>query len=193
MQISDQLSFIYAAGETRRFHTQPVLRTQNIADHSWHVAMLLHIMYGQDEPGITPVLLMAALCHDAAECRFGDIPSPAKRGMGELMPDFREKWGEMEEAMLEKYALDWNKFLTDDERRQLKLADSMEGAMYCVRELEMGNRMMLTPFLNFVKYIDEIILPGEDVPLEPRKPTVADREWEARQYIHERWSKANER
>lgn len=175
----DQLDFIYAAGETKRFHTWPVLRERTVAHHSWHVAMLLHLLYGQEEPGLTPMLLMAALCHDAAEWKVGDLPSPGKRGMAEYFPDFREKWGEMEEAILSEVSLDWDKFLTDEERRRLKLCDSMEGALYCCNERAMGNKLIAEPYHNFLSYINEIV----DL-ASPAEKAVWD-------YIHQVWEKSN--
>lgn len=177
--MNDQIDFIYSAGETKRFHTWPVLRERTVAHHSWHVAMLLHLMYGQDEPGLTPTLLMAALCHDAAEWKVGDLPSPGKRGMAQHFPDFREKWGEMEESVLSEVALDWDKFLTDEERRRLKLADSMEGALYCCNERAMGNKLIELPYVNFMSYIQEVINGDSEA------------EVAVRNYIYTLWSKAN--
>lgn len=176
MQIDEQLNFIYAAGETRRFHTWPVLRHQNIADHSWHVALLLHLLYGQESPGIPPVLLMAALCHDMSECQMGDLPSPGKRAMGEHFPDFRKKWGEQEEKLLSQYSLDWDQYLTDEDRRRLKFCDNMEGALYCCRERAMGNKMITKPFINFRNYMSELIL--ENV------------ERDAYNYVNSKWEEA---
>jgi 5'-deoxynucleotidase YfbR-like HD superfamily hydrolase len=188
-----QIDFIYGAGETKRFHTWPVLRTQNIADHSWHVAMLLHALYGQDHPGITPVLLMAALCHDAAEWKVGDLPAPAKRNMHERgFENFKAEWDEMEESILSEVGLDWDKFLTDEERRRLKLCDSLDGAMYCVRERMMGNKMMREPFINFASYIQSLL--GErplGFSIDDTVPSFKRREWKLRDYIHSKWSEAN--
>jgi len=192
--MKDQIDFVYAAGETRRFHSWPVLRSQNVADHSWHVAMLLHVLYGQDEPGIRPALLMAALCHDAAECKFGDMPAPAKRELGERLgkPDFREIYGQMEEAELSKYGLDWDALLDDEERRKLKFCDALEGAFYCIRERHMGNKLIAAPFLNFAKYIDDVISEPEDVKFNGEPKTVSDREWEIRSIMYAGWARATE-
>jgi len=81
----EQLDFLRNAGETVRFHTMPILRPQNIAEHSWHLTMLLYLMYGQTDPGITFELLMAGLTHDMAEHQTGDLPAPAKRAMDERL------------------------------------------------------------------------------------------------------------
>lgn len=190
----EQLDFIRNAGETRRFHTFPVLRQQNIAEHSWHVVMLLHFLYGQDEPGLRVVLLMAGLCHDAAEHIVGDLPAPAKRDMGERIGitgdlTFREHWGVMEEAILSKVGLDWDKFLDDEERRRLKLCDAADGALYCVRERAMGNKLIATPFYNFSKYLYELLDHESDtISFEDKKETTSHREWELYNYIQRGWA-----
>lgn len=200
MQISDQLDFIYAAGETRRFHTWPVLRSQNVANHSWHVAMLGWLLYGQSEPGITPMFLMALLSHDMAECRLGDIPSPAKRQMDSLLEladkqsSFRQQWGAAEQEILSGYGLDWENFLTIEELRRFKLVDAIEGAAYCVTERSMGNRLIKPCYDNFCKYISELLEDvAEDVPLGEQPKTVHEREWEVFLYIKSKWDAVDER
>lgn len=193
-----QLDFIYAAGETRRFHTWPVLRKQNVADHSWHVAMLGFVLYGQEEPGITPAFMLALLTHDMAECQMGDIPSPAKRRMDALLElkdettTFRQQWGIAEQEVASRYGMDWEKYLDAEEQRRFKLCDSFEGAFYCVRERQMGNKLIAEPFKNFCKYISELLQDiDEDAPLEPRAETVHEREWGVFTYIKAQWETAN--
>lgn len=154
----EQLDFIRNAGETKRFHTWPVLRQQNVAEHSWHVAMLLWFIFGNDEPGLRMPLMMAALTHDAAEWKVGDLPSPGKRAMSEHFPDFREKWGEMEQGILKEYAWDWESLLEPWELAALKLVDSMDGALYCVRERTMGNKLIEPCYRNFISYVEETLM-----------------------------------
>lgn len=160
------LDFIYHAGVTRRFHTWPVLRQQTVADHSWHVAMLVQYIFGREEPGITMELIMAALTHDMAECKVGDLPAPAKRKMdmriavveGGAATDFRSAWGAMEQEILAEYEMDWEKFLTPEQLQQLKLCDSLEGAFFCVNERAMGNKLIKPCYLNFINYVEELLI-----------------------------------
>lgn len=193
----DDLQFIRDAGETRRFHTWPVLRTQNIAEHSWHVTMLGWLLYGGDEPGVTMPFIMALMTHDMAECKVGDLPAPAKRAMGDMFNapgntiGFREAWGLMEQEILSKFSMDWEKFLTDEEKRRLKLCDSMEGALYCVRERAMGNKLIAPAYMNFIHYVTDLMNEPPDVPLEPCEPTITEREWQVREFIQNEWSKAS--
>ena len=193
----DGLEFLRNAGETRRFHTVPVLREQNVAEHSWHVVMLLWYMYGGQEPGISINLLMAGMTHDAAEFIVGDIPAPAKRNMEQRLElkgsqTFRQAWGDMEQEILQEQSLDWEKFLSVEELRKLKLADAMDGALYCVRERAMGNQLIAGCFANFASYIDELLPPDKlEVPFEPQEKDEADTEWEVRNYIHSQWELAD--
>jgi 5'-deoxynucleotidase YfbR-like HD superfamily hydrolase len=154
----ETLEFIRNAGETRRFHTWPVLRQQNVAEHSWHVTMLLWFIFGTSEPGLAVPMIMAAMCHDMAEWQVGDLPSPAKRRMQtQGFADFREKWGEMEEAILSEQGLDWDYLLDEKQRAMLRLVDNMDGALYCVRERAMGNKLIEPCYTNFISYVEEIL------------------------------------
>lgn len=200
----EQLDFLRDAGETRRFHTWPVLRQQNVAEHSWHVAMLAHVLYGQEEPGITPAFLMACLTHDMAECKVGDIPSPAKRGMDamfrvqdakEPVPDetttFREAWGIMEQGILANYSMDWEKFLTPEEQRRLKFVDVLDGMFYCIRERAMGNKLIESCYRNFASYAKELLPDAAVIPFDAA-PHPSDPEWDAYLHAKDLWEQYND-
>lgn len=151
----EQLDFIRNAGETRRFHGWPVLRPQSVAEHSFHVTMILHVLYGQSESGLRVVLLLAALTDDLAEWITGDPPSPFTRAMEKRLPGFRDTRKEVENEVLASVALDWAKFLTDEEKRMLKFADYVDGAMYCIRERAMGNKLISPAFGTFMSYLPQ--------------------------------------
>lgn len=182
----EQLDFIRNGGETRRFHTVPVLRQQTVAEHSFHVAMLLFTLYGQSEPGVTVPLLMAGLTHDLAEHIVGDLPAPAKRNMGERLElkgtqTFRAAWGDMENELLDGVALSWETELSVEQLRMLKVADAMEGMLYCVRERAMGNQLITPCYLNFLDYTSQLL----------SEPT--DMEQEVYAYICTQWEIYSER
>jgi len=75
MDSIEKLMFVYKGGRTKRFHTADILTTQNVAEHSFGVAALVHIL----DPAARKEVLLAALSHDLAEHLVGDIPSPVKR------------------------------------------------------------------------------------------------------------------
>lgn len=149
----DQLMFIRNGGETRRFHGWPVLRQQTVAEHSFHVAMILHTLYGQSEPGLPAYLVTAALCDDLAEWVTGDPPSPFTVAMEKRMPGFRDNRKKVENEVLNSVALDWDQHLTDEDKRKLKFADYVDGAMYCIRERAMGNQLIGPAFTTFMTYL----------------------------------------
>lgn len=189
----EQLEFIRNAGETRRFHTWPVLRQQNVAEHSWHVTMLLWFIFGKQAPGVTLPVLMAALTHDAAEWQVGDLPAPAKRNMGARFPDFRAEWGRMEEELLAEHEWNWDKFLTEPQRAMVKLCDSMDGAFYCIRERAMGNKLIEPCYRNFVSYVEELVEKHypPDVPFKPDSETAASNTRRVYWHIQDMWEQAN--
>lgn len=157
------LDAIVNAPETRRFHTWPVLREQSVGLHSWSVAMLCWYLSRGHMPGTSVNLIIAALVHDAAEYKFGDMPGPVKRALppvakhgGGLTP-FREHWGMMEEAHLEAVGLNLGIPLTPEEERILKMADAAEGCLYCIRERAMGNKLIKPCWDNFIAYYAEVL------------------------------------
>lgn len=172
------LDFIRNGGETRRYHTWPVLRQQNVAEHSFHVAMLCAWLCKQHGFEPSQRLLMAALTHDLAEHQMGDIPSPTKR----RLPDygettFRKAWGDLEQALRKDAGLEWESGLTQLETYLLKLADAAEGALYCIRERAMGNLLIREVFGNFRSYVAELAQIQNDG-VSRRLVELIDEEWE---------------
>lgn len=172
-----QLTFGRNGGETRRYHTWPVLRQQTVAEHSCHVALIVAWLAGHRAPGVSVPLLMAALTHDLAEHKMGDVPAPVKRSLPNY-PDqsFRQAWDKLEQGHLETAGLDWEHMLNDEEKRWLKLADAADGCFYCVRERAMGNRLINEVYANFRRYMGDLIT--FDVAEEQQLMDYIDAEWE---------------
>lgn len=142
--IDYQLDFILKGGRTRRYHTNATIRDQNVAEHSFFVAWLYVLMYGNDD--LEPIL--ASLYHDIAEGTVGDIPSPVKREsdvLKRLLDDAEER--ALAGACLSKPVL------TTEQNRRLKMADNMEGLLHCADELRRGNKDAREIFDNFYRYI----------------------------------------
>jgi len=188
-----ELNFIRNGAEVTRYHTWPTLRQQRLDGHQWGVAMLYSFMATYDGSpetgGLSVPGLMTALTHDLPEQRYGDMPAPAKREMAETLgvPDFHATWNMMEQSLLVENGLCWQDLCNDAERRWLKLADAMDGALFCVRERELGNKMMGPVFQNFRSYIQEITsLPDKLAVGDPEKM-----EWQIIWYIDDMWEQAN--
>jgi 5'-deoxynucleotidase YfbR-like HD superfamily hydrolase len=142
-----KLDFIIRGGIVKRFHTMHTLHTQNVAEHSFGVAWLVWLL-SEERP--TPNLLMAALSHDISEHTTGDIPAPAKRRM-QISKQFDEEENE-------QYAAAGFELLklTDWQKRTLKIADTMDLLLFCVRELNLGNSDMDVVYQRGVGYIREL-------------------------------------
>lgn len=185
----ETLDFILNGAETKRYHTVPTLREQTVGAHSFSVAMLVALIAQDGDPaggeGLTVPLLMAALSHDLPEHKMGDLPSPSKRSLPDLADgmSFRTHWGILEVEHLKSVGLDWENLLGPKQLRWLKMADAMDGALWCVRERAMGNQLIRTVYGNFRSYIEEISPRG----CEETSPAVKD----IIAYIDDMWEQAD--
>lgn len=122
---------LYSAGTVRRYHTHLVLKDQDLAAHSWGVAMIIReIMPGN------LLLIEAALTHDLGESITGDIPYTGKKKYPKLREASLE--AEREFEMVNGTLAQ----LTPIETRCLAWADMLECYLFAIREVEMGNNTM---------------------------------------------------
>lgn len=137
------------AGGTQRYHTNTaeMLKTQDVAQHVYGVMWLVtSIMFNRP----SAALLLAALAHDAGERWTGDVPSPAKR----RIPGVKEAFDEAEVEELAIHCDFRAPALSEVESAVLDLADALDGAFFCSKESEMGNRRIRKTFANFIDYAD---------------------------------------
>ena len=144
-----KLEFILAGTEVTRYHTVRTLVQETVGHHSHGVAMLCLFL----APDASANLLKAALVHDLAEHVLGDIPAPSKREFG-----IGEQVNRLEDMLLSQHNLDPE--ITKEEARILKLADIAQGALFCIRELSLGNSGIKIVFHRYVSYADSMILSG---------------------------------
>lgn len=149
------LNFLLAGAEVLRYHTVSTLQRETVGHHSHGVACLVLLL----EPQAGARLLRAALLHDLAEQYTGDIPSPAKReyGIGEQVDQLERRL--MAEAGIAYPQLD------PADTRILKLADIAHGALFCVRELSLGNRRMSRVYDRYLAYAHQMLLAGREAEL----------------------------
>jgi 5'-deoxynucleotidase YfbR-like HD superfamily hydrolase len=69
------INSIYKSGSVTRWHANPDVPAQTLADHHGRVAQIILYFF----PAASVNLLYAALHHDCGELIVGDVPSPAKR------------------------------------------------------------------------------------------------------------------
>jgi 5'-deoxynucleotidase len=132
--VNDALHPLRDAGSVQRYHTTRTHRRQTIAEHSWGVATLLMMVC--DNPPAR--LLGAALLHDVPEVITGDVPAPAKWRSKPLT----DALAELEAEWMATFKMEFPE-LDEAEARLLKWADSIELVLWCLEEVEMGNRPML--------------------------------------------------
>lgn len=138
-----RIQFIYDGGAVSRFHTVRSINPDNDARHSFGVAWLIYLL---TEGLTTANLLMAGLSHDLAEQTVGDVPAPAKRSLG-----IGEELNALEDKILADAGFGFT--ISDREQRILKLADNLDGLMYCAQELRMGNRFVAEAGERYWQYI----------------------------------------
>lgn len=140
------LNFLRRASQTKRYHTEVVLKEQNVGEHSFNVAWLCYLLTNGHPMS---ALLLHSLAHDAAEHATGDIPSPTKRALGirSVVDTFEHTL--MVDSGLVLPALD------EHNMHILKLADALDGVLYCLREHNLGNRLIDVVFRNFASYVRE--------------------------------------
>lgn len=119
------------AGRVSRFHTQYLMRPENIAEHTYGVMNLLVMMTGGQ---LTANLLINALYHDGGEYLSGDVPSPVKKRVEGL----RGAINDIEDLGTQATIGDLPP-LTEWEYKLLKVADNLDGMLKCIEERAMGN------------------------------------------------------
>lgn len=140
------LDFIVSGSEVARFHTVTTHMRETVGHHSHGVAMMVLVM----NPRASGSLLRAALMHDLSEHQTGDIPSPAKREY-----NIGDQVNELERRLMLEAGIEYPE-LTPEEYRTLKLADIAQGALFCMREMMLGNQRMDKILNRYIEYAEEL-------------------------------------
>lgn len=155
-ELRAQLRAIYGGGDVQRFHTMRTVKPNTVGQHSYGVALLCQLL----APNCSKKLLLAALTHDMAEQWTGDVPAPAKIAMG-----ISQSLHELEETTLLAIGIDYGCDLNQDERRILKLADTLDGLMFCILEFNLGNASIYTALKNFKDYAKKNLVTEHEIKL----------------------------
>lgn len=184
-----QLDFTQFGGWVTRYHGVPTIHQQTNAQHMFGVAHLVAIMAldanPADSEGLTVPLLMAALCSDTPEWKTGDMPAPSKRSFpwpvlvdGQEMT-LRQAWNLRDGQLLQEHELDWEHLLGPKQLRWLKLADAMEGCLFCIKERMFGNKYIgPASYVHFRQYIRDVLDGSEPLPKEAELIGYIDDMWE---------------
>lgn len=145
-KIGTALSLSRNAARVKRFHTMHLNEENTVGQHTFNLIGILLICV--PPTALRWQLLAAAWQHDVPEAEAGDVPSPTKRALGG-MDAFEAKV--LDDAGMH----DLGHYLHGHEMHWLKLADSLEGWMKCVDELNTGNRLIVPAANNFRNYVTE--------------------------------------
>ena len=122
---TENLEAILRSGQVARYHAQPEIPAQSMAEHQWGVAILVIKMYSNPSKN----LLMAAVTHDCAEAVTGDIPSPVKREH----PEMKAVLDDVENRVNKEWGINYD--LNEIDKRRLKICDILEGLYYSAQSV----------------------------------------------------------
>lgn len=157
----------------------------NVAEHSFHVALLTHVLctianevYGRNVP--TERLVTIALFHDATEMFTGDIPSPVKHHNPQILNNFREierlaaerLINMVPEELQAAYApLLPNHSEANEHEVYIKAADLLDAYLKCLSELSAGNNDFAVAKEQILASIKKLDLPEAEYFLDRLMPS----------------------
>lgn len=140
------LRFVESSARVKRWHAEPTLHIQSVGEHTYSVMQLILLL----DANASRNLLIAALMHDTAERKFGDIPGPTKKLAG-----LKEKFDGLEDDFMASMGLSLPE-LNPEEAKLLKMCDMLEGAMFAAFELRRGNREIREGFFNYMSWLEGV-------------------------------------
>lgn len=149
--ILNQVDAVVRSAKVKRYHIQNTQQTQTVGEHTYGVVWLVYLLSGG---ACSKPLMLAALMHDTPEYVTGDVPAPVKK-LGEIKSVFDD----MEKSVFDELFLNFPE-LNEEEHGLLKLADCLEGALFCLSEAQRGNRLIKTCLLEYIKYINTLAPTG---------------------------------
>ncbi|GIO69270.1 5'-deoxynucleotidase [Paenibacillus sp. FSL M7-1455] len=181
-------AYLYRLQYIRRWSLMRNTRTENVAEHSFHVSLLTHLLcligntyFGRNLNADRAATL--ALYHDAVEVFTGDIATPVKHNNPQLLASFREmesiaaqRLAAMAPPELQgEYAALFRQDSGDEEQRRLlgyvKAADSLDAYLKCALEVASGNREFAVAKEQTLAKIKQLQLPEADYFLEHMAPS----------------------
>lgn len=152
-----------------RFSGTPLLRPENVAEHSYMTAQYaFFIARAIETDTLHPTdvdlgqLLSRALVHDMDECLLGDLPRPVKYANTEVL----RGWNAMAEQAVTQvgetlgvtFTQDW-KFAKKPNSLEgdiMALADMISVTAYIIEELRLGNTYMRKLLAGNIGYLQEL-------------------------------------
>lgn len=150
IDLSRQLSRV------KRFQVYNLFNEYNVAEHSYRVAMLCHII--ANDPVTRNEAIQKALFHDLEEVILGDFPGPLKKRNKE----FNKQYDILAEEVMadtlnvQRYYNLWKSSKAGRSGMVVHLADNLEAFQTVLEEVEAGNKGMLPTLKRFIEGIPHI-------------------------------------
>ncbi|WP_433943856.1 5'-deoxynucleotidase [Paenibacillus sp. SN-8-1] len=167
-------AYMYRLRAIQRWSLMRSTSTENVAEHSFYVAILAHILceignqlYGKHLQADRAATL--ALFHDATEVFTGDIPTPVKHHNPRLLSNFREMEAIAAERLtsmippalrsLYEPLLDPTTENDKELRKYVKAADSLDAYLKCTWEVASGNREFAAAKAQLLNKLESLHMP----------------------------------
>ncbi|MEC0238791.1 5'-deoxynucleotidase [Paenibacillus dokdonensis] len=181
-------AYMYRLQYIRRWSLMRSTTTENVAEHSFHVSLLTHMLclIGNtyyDRKLNADHAATIALYHDAAEVFTGDIATPVKHNNPRLLANFREmeniaakRLAAMAPPELQSIYANLLRPESEDEEqmellRYVKAADCLDAYLKCAFEVASGNREFAVAKEQTLAKVKQMQLPEADYFLTHMAPS----------------------
>ncbi|MCK8489514.1 5'-deoxynucleotidase [Paenibacillus sp. MBLB2552] len=183
-------AYLYRLRSIRRWSLMRSTASENVAEHSFHVALLAHLLCEIGNTRFERRLnaeraATLALFHDATEVFTGDIPTPVKHYNPRLLSSFREMEAIAAERLLSMVPPELQNVYTpllspgqaesssEDAALMVyvKAADSLDAYLKCAWELTTGNREFAVAKTQLLDKLQRLQLPEVAYFLENLAPS----------------------
>lgn len=144
MNKGNWISILRDGGNVQRFHTTNLIKSQDVAQHSFSCALLAeHLAHYIDDVDPAKVMLHM-LVHDIPETAIGDMPWKVKRDNKELYAELNKAERKWSFNNLPTHIYDnlYYEGFTENEKALCKFVDQFEALLKAKEEIEMGNRTL---------------------------------------------------
>jgi 5'-deoxynucleotidase len=180
------LAYMYRLRYIRRWSLMRNVVNENVAEHSFHVAMLTHTLCSIanevfDRKLSTEKAVTMALFHDVTEVFTGDIPTPVKHHNEDILKSFRDIENLAADRLIRMIPSELQNIYKpliggkqeDSElKKVVKAADLLDAYLKCVTELSAGNHEFTVAKKQIEQSIQQLGLPEVAYFLEHLAPSL---------------------
>lgn len=168
-----------------RFSAQTRIKDESVAEHSFHTAFYAMILADLEEQFGNKLdkqkILKTALVHDLEECLTGDIIYTFKHTHKKFTKEIRkmslkfleELLSDLPEKLSKEYIELWKNQKDEKtmEGKIIEAADKLEGLIYSLNEVSLGNKSFKTVIGNYVGHLKALKLKSVNLILRQLKTT----------------------